>query len=333
MTNDVERINAIKEAIQLSSDRWRQRFPLLANKDLIGLSVFSASITGILISAAAYLNGALSAIVCILIVAFLTSLLHELEHDLIHRQYFKKNKFMHNLMMLGVWLFRPGTINPWIRRHLHFLHHKTSGTERDIEEIGIGNGQRYSALRWLIMSDPFAGNIAKVISGNESKKIIHVIRIIAAYFPFGVASAIIFYAFMGFHGTNAISQFAGLSIEWSATTLAYMEFINPLFVILIAPHYLRSFCIIFISSNMHYYGNVDSVLKQTQVLNAWYFLPFQLFCFNFGSTHGIHHFVVGEPFYIRQLTAKDAHKAMRENGVPFNDIGTFKRKNRYPVNN
>ena len=68
---------------------------------------------------------------------------------------------------------------------------------------------------------------------------------------------------------------------------------------------------------------------QTQVLNAKRFLPFQLFCFNFGSTHGIHHFVVGEPFYIRQLTAADAHKVMRENGVLFNDLGTFARANRY----
>jgi hypothetical protein len=41
------------------------------------------------------------------------------------------------------------------------------------------------------------------------------------------------------------------------------------------------------------------VIQQTQVLNPWWMLPFQLFCFNFGSTHAIHHFVVRDPFYIR----------------------------------
>ena len=57
--------------------------------------------------------------------------------------------------------------------------------------------------------------------------------------------------------------------------------------------------------------------------------PLQLFCFNFGSTHAIHHFVVREPFYIRQMTAPAAHAVMREMGVRFNDFGTFRRANRY----
>jgi hypothetical protein len=65
------------------------------------------------------------------------------------------------------------------------------------------------------------------------------------------------------------------------------------------------------------------------VLNRWYLVPAQLFCVNFGSTHAIHHFVPNEPFYIRQLTARAAHRAMRDNGVRFNDLGTFRRANRY----
>ena len=67
------------------------------------------------------------------------------------------------------------------------------------------------------------------------------------------------------------------------------------------------------------------------VLNAWFLWPFQLFCFNVGSTHGIHHFVVGEPFYIRQLTAPAAHRVMRSQGIRFNDLGTFLRANRYAL--
>ncbi len=68
---------------------------------------------------------------------------------------------------------------------------------------------------------------------------------------------------------------------------------------------------------------MGNVIQQTQVLNPWWMWPLQAFCFNFGSTHGIHHFVVKEPFYIRQMTAKVAHKVMAEMGVRFNDFGTL----------
>jgi hypothetical protein len=101
--------------------------------------------------------------------------------------------------------------------------------------------------------------------------------------------------------------------------------------VLVGPNVLRSFCLHFVSSNMHYYGDVQdrNIMQQTQVWNRWWLLPFHLFCFNFGSTHAIHHFVVGEPFYIRQWTARRAHEVMREAGVRFNDFGTFRRANRY----
>ncbi len=101
-------------------------------------------------------------------------------------------------------------------------------------------------------------------------------------------------------------------------------------VVWIGPNVLRVACLHFISSNMHYYGDVEdgNVVEQTQVLNRWWLAPVQLFCANFGSTHGIHHFVPNDPFYVRQLTAKTAHHAMRNNGVRFNDLGTFRRANR-----
>jgi len=57
----------------------------------------------------------------------------------------------------------------------------------------------------------------------------------------------------------------------------------------------------------------------------------QLFCFNFGSTHAIHHFVVKEPFYMRQWTAAYAHQLMREMGVRFNDLGSFRRANSFSL--
>ena len=328
--SEIETIEVIRSAIRAEGERLRNNHPLLKRQNLIGAIVFLASIAGVTLSAYGYLSGLIGALTCIVLVALFTSLLHELEHDLIHWQYFKDKPLIHHLMMLGVWVFRPGTINPWIRRHLHFLHHKVSGTEKDLEERGIGNGMDYRLARTLIMFDPLVGNIIKILRENKGKKAMRIGRLLLAYFPFGVLSVGIWYTFLLFHLVSVLATASGSPIAWSSTQLSVMAYLNAAVVILIGPHYLRSFCLILISSTMHYYGNVTSLLKQTQVLNAWYFWPFQLFCFNFGSTHAIHHFVVGEPFYIRQLTAKAAHKVMRDNGVPFNDLGTFSRANQFP---
>ncbi|MCS6972294.1 MAG: fatty acid desaturase, partial [Leptospiraceae bacterium] len=71
--------------------------------------------------------------------------------------------------------------------------------------------------------------------------------------------------------------------------------------------------------------------EQCQVMTwrTWYMLPFQLFCFNFGGTHAIHHFIVNQPFYLRQLAAPYAHAAMRKYGVRFDDHKSHARANRY----
>ncbi len=332
MLTEEQRIKNIQEAIRSEGQRLREKLPWLKHQDRIGFLIFSFAVTGVLLCGWAYVSGYLPAWLCIPFVAILTSLLHELEHDLIHWQYFRRQKFVHHFMLLGGWILRQGTINPWIRRHLHFLHHKTSGTIRDKEERGIGNGRPYGFLRWWIMMDTFTGNLVNaLINSPKGKRRIHLFRLIAANFPFAVLCAGIWYLFVLFHLIEGIALIAGLSVQWSVSTLQAMAWINTLVVVLIAPFYLRSFCLNFISSNMHYYGDVRSLLEQTQVLNAWYLFPFQLFCFNFGSTHGIHHFVVGEPFYIRQMTAKKAHLAMRENGVRFNDMGTFERANRFQI--
>ncbi len=326
-----QRIRDIQATIRARGQELRQTYPVLQHQDAIGLGIFLFAVAGVAISGWAYWVGHINAWLTIPLVALFTSLLHELEHDLIHIQYFRRHKRVQDAMLLVGWILRPGTINPWIRRQLHFLHHKVSGTPQDLEERGIGNGQRYGLLRALVMFDTFTGNILRALLEHPAgQRWQHVRRILRANMPVSVACAMIWYGFLGFHAANGMAALAGTAIDWSAPTLATMAWVNTLVVVLIAPHYLRSFCINFISSNMHYYGGVNTVLQQTQVLNAWFLWPFQLFCFNFGSTHGIHHFVVGEPFYIRQMTAPVAHRVMRENGVRFNDLGTFRRANHFP---
>ena len=122
--NDDQRTKIIRREVQLASKEIRAKYPFLQHQNAIGFFIFSFSIAMIVLSAVLYLQGTIGMIAVVLSVAFWTSLLHELEHDLIHYMYFKKNKFLHNLMMLGVWVFRPMTINPWFRRDLHFHHHQ-----------------------------------------------------------------------------------------------------------------------------------------------------------------------------------------------------------------
>jgi len=134
----------------------------------------------------------------------------------------------------------------------------------------------------------------------------------------------LWYVFLGFHAIDFIA-----APQWSAQTLERMHIVNILVAVLIGPNILRTFCLNFMSSNLHYRGDNErgNLIQETQVLNAWWFLPFNLFAFNVGGTHGIHHFVVREPFWVRQLTAKRAHEVMAEYGVRFNDMQTFTRAN------
>jgi hypothetical protein len=62
--------------------------------------------------------------------AFFASLLHELEHDLIHVLYFRTRPWVQHVMFVGIWLFK-ASLNPWARKDLHLLHHKVSGQTND----------------------------------------------------------------------------------------------------------------------------------------------------------------------------------------------------------
>jgi hypothetical protein len=235
-------------------------------------------------------------------------------------------------MMGLVWLARPSTINPWIRRHLHLNHHKVSGTEADMEERAITNGVPWGFARLLMVGDNVMSAFIRLLRAKTwAHKWSIGKRVLKVYAPLALLHWGAWYVFLGFHGANGIAYLLGSPIEWSATTLSVMQVIDIAAVVIIGPNVLRTFCLHFISSNMHYYGDVEpgNVLQQCQVLNPWWLWPLQAFCFNFGSSHGIHHFVVKEPFYIRQMTVPVAHKVMREMGVRFNDFGTFGRANRF----
>ncbi|WP_201196438.1 fatty acid desaturase [Pseudomonas fluorescens] len=330
--NAAQRSAHIREVVLARGVELRQRYPILNHQDALGAGILAFALAGMVGSAALYLGGYMAWWACLLLNAFFASLTHELEHDLIHSMYFRKQRLPHNLMMGLVWLARPSTINPWIRRQLHLNHHKLSGTEADMEERAITNGEPWGIARLLMVGDNMMSAFIRLLRAKTwAHKFGILKRVLKVYAPLALLHWGAWYLFLGFHGANGVAYLLGTGVEWSVTTLSVMGVIDIAVVVIIGPNVLRTFCLHFISSNMHYYGDVEpgNVIQQTQVLNPWWLWPLQAFCFNFGSSHGIHHFVVKEPFYIRQMTVPVAHKVMREMGVRFNDYGTFARANRF----
>ncbi|GAB7146433.1 fatty acid desaturase [Mycobacterium riyadhense] len=336
---DADRIADIRSQLIGIGDNFRRRHPLIArHQDTIGLAIFVTSIAGVLADAVLYAIGALPWWVVVPVTAFWLSLLHELEHDLIHSMYFRNRRWVHNFMLFGVWFFRPSTINPWIRRRLHLHHHEVSGTDSDFEERAITNGEGWGTHRLVSLLDSMIGIYTKRMrmrsivkdyikhqarTREEARQLVTESKL--AYFPLGNVHYALWHLVIGLH---IYELAAGVTIRgWAMTGLDFIA------VTLLAPNALRTFCLHFVSSNMHYFGDVEkyNVLQQTQVWTAKWLLPFHILCFNFGATHAIHHFLVRDPFYIREAIKTPCQQVLRANGVRFNDFGTFKRANRFGV--
>ena len=326
---DEGRIKRISAAIRAEEARLRLKYPMLKHQDAIGVSILLVSLSGMIASGYLYIVGVLPAYLSIPLSALFASLSHELEHDLIHRLYFRRNLALQNFMMLVVWVMRPNTVNPWYRRDIHFLHHKVSGTPQDLEERLVGNGVGNLLTRFIVMADGLLGILVRIRVLNAENRRFNFIEILNAGFPFATLYFATWYVFLLYHGAMLAGTALGMPLPVPALVAEAMSIVNVLVVVLIAPNVLRSFCLNLVTSYMHYYGGVNTLMQQTQILRPWFLLPAQLFCFNFGSTHAIHHFVVSQPFYLRQMVAGAAHKAMRANGVRYNDFSTFSGDNRY----
>ena len=328
----VERINRkIKEA----EKELRQRLPWLRHQDVIGGSLFLIVLSGMCLSAYGYVLGWIPAWLVVVINGFLAAVAHEIEHDLIHRMYFKKSVWLQNVVLIVVWILRPNTINPLYRRKLHLYHHRVSGQIEDIEERLISNGMRMTPFRLLCMLDGFFGTISRHFSLRTSS-LYSFNRLLLAASPMMHFYGIITYTLLIFYTSNGVAALLGTSISWSellglevATIASTIEVFEIAFVVWILPNIIRSFSLNFISSNLHYYGDVKDIIQQCQIFNAWYLFPLNFFCCNFGSTHCMHHFVVGQTFYVRQLLAKQSHEILKAEGVRHNDMGTLWRANRF----
>jgi len=324
-----EYIQAIVKAIKAEEAKLRAKHPLLTHQNTLGLVILLLSLGALVGVGFLYYLAIIPAWLCIILAAMAASISHELEHDLIHKQYFSNQPFMHNFMMLTVWLMRPNTISPWYRRKLHLHHHKTSGTQQDLEERLVGNGIKNPLLRALVIVDGLLGLLINAKRFSKEIKGFHFFKIFNAGFPITTAYFIVLYSVIIFHGVNLFTGLAQSSPAWLLSTMSLFEF---LMVVLIVPNIVRSSSLNFVTSCMHYYGGVTNMLEQTHVLTSRVFMPFHLFCFNFGKTHSIHHFVPNQPFYLRQMLSKKVLNVMREHGVRFNDFASIKQANFYNAN-
>ena len=238
---------------------------------------------------------------------------------------------MQNIMMGIVWLMRPNTVNPWYRRTIHINHHKKSGTEDDIEERVLGNGMKFGFKRILISLDGFL-SISLRRKELRSMKGYRYFQFVLRGAPLAHVFVVCFYGFLAFHFYNYVAPYLALSTDYALWFTQIIDALNIVAVVWILPNALRAFCLNTITTMMHYYGDVDSLLKQCQVMNHWSLLPMHVLCFNFGSTHTIHHFLVTQPFYLRQMVAKKVHPVMKANGIRFNDFSSPFRANRFAKN-
>jgi fatty acid desaturase len=323
--SDSEKARRVRRWIRRGEKRLRARYPVLNHADAIATLLTLLSVAGMGGLGWLYAVGRVPAAVCILGSAFLASVLHEIEHDLIHVLYFKTRPLARDLLLLLAWAFRGNVVHGWYRRGIHLHHHRASGTATDVEERLLGLGQPWGARRLLVMVD---GAMAFLLNARLLQQEIPGFRrrdLALASLPVYPVFAFVLVSFLATHALRLLVP----GFEPSAWFAPLVPVVDVIAVAWVFPNYLRQASLQIVSSNVHYYGDVTGIRSETQVLRPVLLWPLQLFCFNFGTTHSFHHYVVDQPFYLRQLLSPWVLPAMRRYGVRFNDLGTFARANRF----
>ena len=309
---------ALRRAVRAADARLVEAHPWLGRDDLVAAALFVGALAGSALVAAGFLLGVVPAWVAVLLLMLAGSVVHELEHDLIHELYLSR---WQTPMLAVIWLYK-ANLDPWTRMHMHRWHHVASGQAEDIEERLIGLGLPWGPLRLLITCLP----AASIVMHPSLKRAVQARRAIGAREPDPRAYRIPLPFILGnvvlFLSPVVVVVALALGAAWAW----------PMFVLWVLPNLLRHACIVTMSSNSHYV-DIDrgEVLEQNQVLDHWLFWPLQVFCWNFGATHVLHHLLVKQPFWRRTLVFPEVKPALVEAGIPVNDLGTFGRANRRTV--
>ena len=313
-TGDAAKVRTVHRAILAAETELRGRHTWLRHQDAIGLSLWLAALLAFAGICALFVQGQLPVWALVPLAALPLSVLHELEHDLIHDLYFKPRPWLQDLLFAGIWLAK-ASINPWARGEIHLLHHRFSGQKNDVEERLIGLGVRSVPLRLLIAFLPATAVVLvpairrdapewKVLRGSRWSRARQIQRVDLLFFGLPLL----------------------LPLAWALGVPAARE----LYLCWILPNVLRHGFIVLMSSYSHYYEIPGhNVLYQNQILRHPLLLPLQVFCWDFGATHIIHHYVVTQPFYVRHLLRRQAWRALEAAGTRVNDFGIVRRANRW----
>jgi len=332
-------VQGIMNTIKNEELKVRQQNPWLEHQDAIGMLFFVSSFLGVVGTIGLYLAGYIHWSLTMIIISLSTSILHELEHDLIHNLYFKNHKWVQHVMFTCIWLTKLN-IPPWYRKVLHLRHHLVSGQKEDIEERLIGLGLPLGFWRWLrTINHPMSVfmpgetgvfGIEKDSSKDFKEHGFTAFRILAMATPTIGLAAVSWHLFLGYvrvlNGWTFTKYDPALLLP-----LALWPYVRDFIVCLVIPNYFRNACLSLTAAYSHYYGDIpeESVFYQNQILDHWALYPLQLFSFNFACTHAIHHYVPNQPFYLRQMIANKANRAMIKRGVRLNDWDIVRRNNRY----
>jgi len=257
------------------------------------------------------------------------SILHELEHDLIHNMYFKGKQWMQHIMFFFIWITK-WSANPWYRKVLHLRHHILSGQTEDVEERLIGLGLPFNLTRIMITLYPLTSGLLFPSLSKDNKRAFSRIYSYLINIPTALPMAVLLHLNIAY-----LRLFAGLTFTQydpiNHLPMWLYPIVRDISIIIVLPNILRQTSLNLLASYSHYYGDIPkhNPYYQNQVVNHWSLLPLQLFCFNFGATHIIHHFVANQPFYIRQWLAPKATEELEKHGIRKNDFGIVTRDNRY----
>ena len=311
----------VRRAIMAEDRRLRAKYKVLAYQDSIGAAIITGALVLNLGLAVAYALGGVPVIVAVLGIALGMSLLHEIEHDLIHNLYFSGNQRLQKAVLNLIWLVKLHA-NPFWRRKAHLRHHAKSGQLGDWEERLVGLGDRLGLRRLVTIVHPFgSGLYLKTVAATDPEFDAEKTR--QTNLPAG----------MGFAVLSTLGLLNLLLPEplHRVVPQSIWVFVGWLNVVWIVPGVVRHVAITVMATSVHYAGDIPSgeIRYENQIIDHWLYLPLQAFCFNFGATHVIHHYVAIQPFYLRQMVSAKVRPVLLAAGVRHNDLGILRRANRW----
>ncbi|EAU64808.1 fatty acid desaturase [Stigmatella aurantiaca] len=319
------RTHSINYAIRKEEHRLRMRHSWLQYQSQMGLGFLLASLAAMALIASLYLRGHLAWWLTVPLMALPLSIVYEIEHDLLHHLYFRNHLWFQNLLLGVTWLCKLG-MNPWTRREFHLHHHKVSGQREDIEERIMGLGTRSLLLRLVLTASPLSStllllDIRRDVPGFQPRKIL--VGLLPSLL---IADLLLVLALL-------YTVPSGLSPDTGSGWLPVWgwPWVRGALTLWVLPNALRQGCLALISSYSHYYEDIPQgdVFFQNQILHHPLVWPLNLFAFNFGKTHIIHHFVANQPFYLRQMVSSVALEELKKQGARINDFAVISRANRW----